>query len=329
MRVSDWPASAARYAIAPEARPVVRIDDGLELRAAIDPADPLLEVFFAGYDQAFVLPSEKEEIDGFRDCLALNLPPAYQPLAARHGPFREFVAVAVDTTDAAETVVGGANLFCYPLCMATGVDLLAMNLNYIFVPPTQRRRGYFGRILRACEALARRAFVASDGAPDTAGLPLAMFLELNDPLRLDADDYARDTAHAGLDQLQRIAIWVRAGTRIINFPYVQPPLSATQAADRNLLLAVRGIDARQLSACLLREHLSRFFAISVLKGGDPAGNPEAHAQLRRLDELCGAGSGIPLLDARALIADQIGAAPSGVPLESDNLRDALRRHASP
>ena len=319
-----------RYVLAPEARPVVRLEDGLELRAAIDPADPLLEVFFAGYDQAFVLPSEKEEIDGFRDCLALNLPPAYQPLAARHGPFREYVAVAVDTTEATETVVGGANLFCYPLRMANGEDLLAMHLNYIFVPPTQRRRGYFRRILRACEALARQAFVARDGAPATATLPLVMFLELNDPLRLDADDYARDTAHAGLDQLQRIAIWVRAGTRIVDFPYVQPPLSATQAADRNLLLAVRGIDARQLSACLLREHLNRFFAISVLKGGDPARNPDARAQLRQLDERCGAGSGIDLLDPRAFLADQAATATaSNVLLASDNLRDALRRHASP
>lgn len=318
-----------RYDIAPEPRPVVRLEDGLELRATTEPTDPLLEVFFDSYDQAFILPSEKEQIDGFRDCLALNLPPAYQPLAERHGPFREFIAVAVDTTDAAETVVGGANMLCTPLRMDTGEDLLVMNLNYIFVLRSQRRRGYFGRILRACEALARRAFVANESAPDPAGLLVAMFLELNDPLRLDADAYARDTAHAGLDQFQRVNIWVRAGTRIVDFPYVQPPLSATQEADPNLLLGVRGIDVQQLSACLLREHLSRFFAISVLKGVDPAGNQEAHGQLLRLDELCSVGSEIPLLDARALMADCLRADPSRDPLEYDNLRDALRRYVSP
>lgn len=291
-----------RYDIAPARRPVARLPDGLELRAGVEPDDPLLDVFFAGYDRAFVLPNEKEERSGFLECLALNLPPAYDRLAGRYGPFREFVAVAVDTAGGAETIVGGANFICYPL-PADGVPpLLALNLNYVFVLPEHRRRGHLGRILAACDGLARQAFLPLDDAPPTSALALAMFMELNDPLRLDADAYALDTGHSGLDQFQRIGVWARMGARIIDFAYVQPPLSATQAADHTLLLAVLGMAGHALSPCLLHDHLARFFAISVLKGGDPAVSPDAAAQLDGLEAMCRAGRAVALLDPAPAIA---------------------------
>ena len=75
---------------------------------ATDRADNgVLDAFYAAYDKAFVLANEKEELDGFHDCLALNVGGAHERLRARYGPFRELVMVARDNSGA---VVGGANL---------------------------------------------------------------------------------------------------------------------------------------------------------------------------------------------------------------------------
>jgi hypothetical protein len=227
-----------------------------------------------------------------------------------------------------DTTVGGANFICYPLDTEAGEPLLAMNLNYVFVLPEHRRRGNFGRILKACKQLAREAFEPRSAAPKPDGIPLLTFMELNDPLRLAPADYAMDTAHSGMDQLQRIRVWARKGARILDFAYVQPPLSETQAADRNLLLAVLGATGTELSACLLRDHLERFFAISVLKGVDPLRNPETQKQLKLLGEMCFQGAGVALLDSLPYLDSQESQPSATKPFGQDSsLRDALKRYS--
>src|SRR6185369_807335 len=85
----------------------LRTSDGLRIDATTAPDDAIVDAFFAGYDQAFVLANEKEGLDGFRECLALNQPPRYPELRAEHGPFREVVCTATDPELGA--VIGGAN----------------------------------------------------------------------------------------------------------------------------------------------------------------------------------------------------------------------------
>src|SRR5690606_33167072 len=97
------------------------------------------------------------------------------------------------------------------------------------------------------------------------GLPLYLFVELNDPLLMDARAYALDSEVAGIDQFDRVAVWARLGARILDFDYVQPPLSPGQSADTGLMLGVVDPPAPRLDACILGGHLERFFAISVLK----------------------------------------------------------------
>src|SRR5262249_24390137 len=128
-------------------------------------------------------------------------------------------------------------------------------------------------------------------------------------LRMPAEDYARDTDLTGLDQLARIGIWARLGAKIIDFDYVQPALSSAQSADENLVLAVLGASGEVLSACLLRQHLLRFFAISVLKGGDPPPGPTGGPQAAGLQRLCEEGRQVNLLEAVNL-ARAAGAATS-------------------
>src|SRR5581483_11563331 len=121
------------------------------------------------------------------------------------------------------------------------------------------------------------------------------FIEQNDPYRMSREDYETDSKYIGLDQFARIAMWARLGAKIVDFPYIQPPLTSDQQADHNLVYGVLGVRADILDACLLCRHLERFFGISVLKGADPMQEPNAATQLHKLSQMCERREPVPLL----------------------------------
>jgi hypothetical protein len=291
---------------------------GFSFESTTDPDSPVTGLFFEHFDQAFILPHEKETLEGFRDCLALNSGPASERLRERYGPFREAILIA---REPGGQVAGGANYIAYVL--GGTFPLLAINLNYIFVVQAWRRQGCFRQLLGA---------VRKDAAvllSESSRIPSAIFIEQNDPLAMTEAEYAADTAHAGLDQFQRIAIWAKLGACIIDFPYIQPPLSPAQEPDKGLCYAVLGLPGPALDACLLREHLLRFFAISVLKGRDPESDPTARPQLAALGEACAAGRTIPLLDPRVLtVPAMMHYRAMSFDREKASLRSALRNPAT-
>jgi hypothetical protein len=291
-----------------------QFSSNMAIEATLDPESPVMETFFRHYDAAFVLPDEKEGRDGFIRCLRLNQSPDYEKLSARCGPFREFVLVARDIRSGG--VVGGANFIVFPLPVAAPV--LSINLNYIFVAPEWRRQGYFRTLLRAVQHCAAESF------NDQAMLPQLVFIEQNDPIQMGDANYRRDTLHSGLDQMDRLLIWAKLGALVLDFPYVQPALSKDQSPDETLSFAVLGSQSGTLSACVLHEHLLRFFGISVLKGEDPALDPAASKQLSTLLTACKEGLSIPLISLAALTREALsayGAKSAGKP---SSLRDALR-----
>jgi hypothetical protein len=175
---------------------------GLTYRASTAAGDGVFAQFFAAYDNAFVLENEKEGLSGFAECLALNDGAGYQALRCRYGPFREFVVVVRDPS---ETVVGGLNFITFPLPDPDGTErLLSLNLNYIFVVPSQRRRGLFRTIVGDLPSLALALFRHTN-APDApaewdAHRPtIYTFIEQNDPYRMTPQDYLLDTQATGLD----------------------------------------------------------------------------------------------------------------------------------
>jgi len=289
----------------------------------------VLDDFYSGYDAAFVLPDEKEDYAGFAECLALNAGDAYAQLRQRYGIFREFVLVAYDPHT--DTRIGGANFITFPLAHAGHTDevLLSINLNYIFTNIEVRKRGYFKRLVHDLPALAFQllAITNREDIPPTWKSAVAsttsqppqtlIFIEQNDPFQMSAEAYQLDTQYSGLDQIDRIGIWARLGAKIIDFPYVQPPLTSHQQADQSLVYAVLGTDANLLDACFLRDHLQRFFGISVLKGRDITKIPSATEQLEALQDSCNQGKPITLLNAGLLPAALHGKRPA-------SLRDALR-----
>jgi hypothetical protein len=287
----------------------LRSPSGLLIEASTGSSDGVFGQFYQDYDAAFVLENEKEGRAGFVECLALN-GKAYPELAARFGAFREFVLVARDGDGGPR--IGGANFIAFPLQApwASDTQLLSLNLNYVFINPPARRQGYLNRFVGDLPRVALTLFAATNAADvppswtaaGSAGSPpqVLVFIEQNDPYRMSPEDYELDTGYTGLDQIARIRIWSRLGARVVDFPYVQPPLSHDQAADRSLVLAVLGAGAGALSACLLHDHLRRFFGISVLKGADPSGEPSAAQQLASLATLCAGRATIPLLAPHGL-----------------------------
>lgn len=263
---------------------LLELGDGLVASATERPDSPILERFFAGYDKAFVLPDEREELDGFRVCLALNP-------TCRHWFSRRHTELAMIMTDGMQgPVLGGANFLATAMPDLPGHPPVAMALNYIYVDEQARGRGLSRRLLDAAATLANRAVA------DGAGTSPAIFIEQNDPLLMSPGEYATDTARSGVDQVDRLRIWERLGARIVDFPYVQPALSASQAHDDSLAYAVLGFPLARMSARYLHDHLESFFAISVLKAArTPDADPVAGGQLRCLRAMAADGEDIALL----------------------------------
>ncbi len=239
-------------------------------------------------------------------------------------------------------MVGGANFIVFatePKDNGTARRCVLVHLNYVFVLPECRGDGFLREIVD-CVSSTAAAFAASkrDGGFGVLGRWLGfrawpkplIFIEQNDPYRLSAEDYAADTAQSGIDQFTRIAVWAGLDALVVDFDYVQPPLSADQEPDTNLVLAVMGHDHPSLPAALLKAHLERFFAISVLKGSDPRATPSANAQLIALDAAARAGDQIALLPLAKdrLIAAGAARAKGAAP-EHENLRAFLRAASAP
>lgn len=282
--------------------------DGLYVSATTDPASPVLTRFFNGYDRAFVLPDEREELDGFMACLALN--ETHRNAFGR--THSELVAVIEDD---AGTLLAGFNFLATAITRGASVPSAAVALNYVYVEETARGRGLLRKALEAVRLLA----AATMGFDPEAGAP-AIFIEQNDPLRMTVEQYAADTVHSGIDQIDRLAIWARMGARIVDFPYIQPPLSAQQNPDDRLVYAAVTYPGDAVDAGLLHDHLQSFFSISVLKGvPEPSGGVAA----KQLNALINGPPHVPLLAMEPAL-DRLRAAEAG---NHGSFRDLAREAA--
>lgn len=261
---------------------------GLSVQTTTKGEGVVFDRFFAGYDKAFVLPNEKEDREGFSRCFALNEAIEYVRLSALYGPYCETALIAEE--DGHD--LGGANF----IAMCSDPRMVTANLNYIYVNEAARGRGAFSRLLGA-------VLQALSGIFPGAQERVLIFIEQNDPFRMSAEDYARDTRFTGLDQFDRLRIWARRGARVVDFPYAQPPLSGDQQADDTLVYSVLGAgEGEGLDACTLYAHLRGFFGVSVLKGAPLEASPAAYNQIESLAAACAGNEAVPLLDPSALLA---------------------------
>jgi GNAT superfamily N-acetyltransferase len=255
--------------------------DALRVELTTNPYSRVVDAFCREYKAAFVQPSERESRAGLRRCLALN-GAAGAAVHARFGPSREFIALL---HDAGGTVAGGMNFICFPMNGAR--PTMTVHTTYVFVAPASRGQGLLRRAYRTIEDVARD-YGRQCGMPD--GLALVFVGEQKDPFRLTMASYRAAAEAHGLDAFDRLAMWGQLGARMLLFRYVQPPLTMGGAPDATLFLrvlfreAATDATARGVDAGVLREHLRRFFGISIAKGlYDPDGLPEVRQQMTALD----------------------------------------------
>lgn len=239
---------------------------GLRLSATEDAGSPVLSRFYEGYDRAFVLPNEREDLAGFRGCLALNA-----SLPSLFGRRHSEQVLTVESAEGA--LIGGANFLATAMTQSRGPPV-SIALNYVYIEAAARGRG-LSRIL--IDAVQRMASLALTGHAD--GPASAVFIEQNDPLALSDAEYADDTEHAGIDQVDRLAVWARLGARLVDFAYVQPALSAEQDPDDGLIYAALRYPDETIPAAWFHDHLESFFGFSVRKGAPLAEDPVCAAQL--------------------------------------------------
>lgn len=267
------------------------LQDGIVAHYITSPDHPMLERFYAAYDAAFILPDEKEHLEGFKACLALNEGAAYTHLSGLYGPYREIIILLTRGADG--PVLGAANFIAFA---GDGTDP-TVSLSYIFTDGAHRGQGLFGLLL----GLARREAVDAFNWPAGAPPDPLIFIEVNDPQKMTPEAYALDSRHSGLDQVERLKIWDRRGAKLIDIAYHQPPLSPTQDGDDTLLIGVLGSSGPSLTACQLFAHMRRFFAVTVLKGDDPEINPIAASELAKLEAACARGETIRLTDFSSVL----------------------------
>lgn len=166
---------------------------------------PLVDTFFEHYSKSFEEP--RESLDGFYECLRMN---------SRQEDTIEWVALAyLDGV-----IVGGANF------VVVKIDRWSVHLNYIFVNPEYRGRGYADQIL--------------DYIHDLTGVDLVF---------IEADESTLD-------------FWTMKGAQVVDPDYVQPPLGADSTEHSYALCVFNG----PVSDADIKNHLTAFFYSSVFKG---------------------------------------------------------------
>lgn len=229
-----------------------------------------LRSFYAGlYTREFPDADERESLENMENYLRLRA-------SGWYGPNNYHIIFAISETG--ETAGGViADYLAVPNC---GV------IEFVVVDPGQRGQG-LGKLLIEDIALrfAEDAHRAGHRQLD------AISGEVNDP-------YRRCEVDEHLDGFARLQLWHHFGFRLIDFPYVQPPLSAGQEAVTGIALMLQPLreDWRIQGSVpsSFVETLVREFQIWAMRLPDPDGE----AVFGRMREHLRARSDVALLDMR-------------------------------
>jgi hypothetical protein len=235
--------------------------DNISFRTFAAPDDALLEKFYDLYGRVFTLPEEREPVEGFRTVLELNARPQVQ---RDFGPLEERITLAMETGTG--RVLGATNYILYAYPHGAFDYAASCQLNFICVDEDTRGQGIAGHLLARLEDDLK--LYAKAQAPHR---PQAAFItcEQNDPGLMSPQQLADDEAASGINAQVRLAWWVRQDYHRLDFRYRQPPLNPGQEACEYLNYYVHfvggGTAPHALPAALLKDHLRRFFFVSVGK----------------------------------------------------------------
>ena len=211
--------------------------------------DTFSEDFLAVYNlyrSIFPDENEAEDLEGLRAQDALE---GNAELVSRYGRFRQFWMVLYEGGKPKSGV--NFQVFRIPEHKATTIHIC-----YIFTAKDSRGKGYASELLERIDSL---------GAD-------AVFIEVDDPKKMPEEVMEESIRCSGITPKKRLSWWKHRGYVPLDFPYVQPPLSADKQPADWMLLAVKTRKKKLLNE-LLSAHLRRFFYLAVLKNRTPEDKP--------------------------------------------------------
>lgn len=203
------------------------------------------------YDELYVREfpdaDEREELATIEHHLALKA-------AGRYGANNYQVLIFTD----GEQVVAGS-ISDYLAGPDAGV------IEFLVVAPGRRSRGTGRRVLTETERRLRA------DAESAGGRLQCVYAEVDDPARAGPGTF---------DPRARLRVWHRWGYRAVEFPYVQPALSAGQSPVDGLLLVVKA-DSPELAHDLPARHVAEVVA-EYMRWAMRIPEPERNAEYRRM-----------------------------------------------
>lgn len=222
---------------------------------------PSFRSFYEMYEAAFPIADEREPPEAFDAILGFN---ANLPLQISHGPYREIV-VAIRAWDGGPVV--GGHVFGITTSAAHRECGMAASVQgiYTFLHPCWRGAVPIRTLTEYSQRAASRVFETPGFEPRQ---PPPIIFEVNNPLRMSAQEIELDTRLSGTDPFRRYMFWRRSGFWPLDFPYVQPQLRVDASPIGYLDLFCTHGAATSLPPKVLLRHLSAFMSVSVLKGRD-------------------------------------------------------------
>jgi hypothetical protein len=261
----------------------------LKLETITDRKDSILHEFYHLFEDVFTLEDEREPIEGFQEVLRFNSDMNAQ---AEFGPFLEPIFVLREPKTKELVAAANAAFYAYPERGKGYKFDASCQLNFILVREDLRGLGLANELLRILErdltAFANRYCGQSR---------TFITCEQNNPARMNEEQIIVDARAALIDPYDRTLWWRRRGFSRLDFPYVQPPLSAEQETCDYLDYYVRigggaTPEETSLPAAVLLEHLRRFFFVSV---GKFATDMTVNPQWLAVQELLSKRDGVAML----------------------------------
>jgi len=254
------------------------------------------DAFYAIYAELFPLPDEREPPEAFVDIMALNNRPDVQE---RFGPWREVICAI--RLSAGSPIVGGHvfGVTTSPAHLSFGCRASVQGI-YTFLKREARGKGGLHDARSYVTATALETF--GFGAEGGRIAPL-IFFEVNNPLRMTAEEIANDKESSGLDPHLRYQFWKRNGFAPLDFAYVQPRLRASAKPVRYLDLFCSTEAGSDIPAELVLAHLKPYVSISILKGRDAFDDPD----FRTMANLLAPGRRISFVDSGSAEQREIAA----------------------
>ena len=196
-----------------------------------------LELYFL-YRSIFTDKNEAENFDGINAGLELN---SNKQLQKQYGKFKECWVAAIEDGK----VIGGIN---YTVFKIPSLDITTAHINYLFTLKEYRGKGIGTSLVNHIKETSN---------------PKYIFCEQNDPEKMSPEEIQEHLKSSGISAEARNEWWAMRGFVKLNFTYIQPPLTEDDDFATGMFL----------SSCpattdvkVVKEHLRRFFYISVLKG---------------------------------------------------------------